>query len=223
MACKRTYTEDELIGRHCILGIDLSSTTDFTALVFAFMPIKEGEPWYIVPRFFYPEDNILEAEKRDNRPYTLWAKDGLIITTPGNIVDYDFIEQEILSLSQKFIIDEIMYDPWKAQEIVNHLSADFEMVKCPQRYNPMAVYSDTFEKKILAKELAHDGNPILRWMMACTEVKSDRQSNIMPMKPRRDASGKRIDGIVAAVMALGRGAVLASSSLREVIAEEVIG
>jgi len=126
-------------------------------------------------------------------------------------------------LSSKFVIDEIVYDPWKAQEIVNHLSTEFEMVQCPQRYNPMAIYSDTFEKKVLSREIAHDGNPILRWMMACTEVKSDRQNNIMPMKPRRDTSGKRIDGIVAAVMAVGRGTVLASSIKREVVPEEVVG
>jgi phage terminase large subunit-like protein len=222
MACRKDFTEEELEGRHCILGMDLSSTTDITALILAFFPM-DTDPWLLVPRFFYPEDNLLEAEKRDARPYTVWASDGLIIPTPGNIVDYDYIEQEILLLSSKFVIDEIVYDPWKAQEIVNHLSTEFEMVQCPQRYNPMAIYSDTFEKKVLSREIAHDGNPILRWMMACTEVKSDRQNNIMPMKPRRDTSGKRIDGIVAAVMAVGRGTVLASSIKREVVPEEVVG
>jgi phage terminase large subunit-like protein len=222
MACKREFTEEALAGRHCILGMDLSSTTDITALILAFSPVIGQEPWHLLTRFFYPEDNLLEAEKRDHVPYTQWARDDLIIATPGNIVDYDYIEQEIFSFARKFVIDEIIYDPWKAQEIVNHLSSEFQMVPCPQRYNPMAVYSDTFEKKVLAQELGHDGNPILRWMMANTEVKSDRQNNIMPMKPRRDASGKRIDGIVAAIMALGRGVVITGDVLGTVNPEEVV-
>lgn len=193
-----------LAGRHCTIGMDLSSTTDITALSLIFRPTSPGERWKILTRFFYPEENLLEAENRDKVPYTLWAEQGLIIPTPGNRVDYDYVEQEIRELGKLYLIDEIVFDPWKAQEIVNHLQGEFTMVQCPQRYNPMALYSDTFEKKVLGAELAHGGNPILRWMMACTEVKEDRQHNIMPMKPRRDTTGKRIDGIVATIMALGR-------------------
>jgi phage terminase large subunit-like protein len=204
MECKAKVDEEELRGRHCTLGMDLSSTTDITALVLAFRPIEVGEPWKLVTRFFIPEENVIEAENRDDVPYSLWIEQGLVLTTPGNVVDYDYVEEEIRELGKKFIIDEIDYDPWKAQEIVNHLQTEFTMVVCYQRYNPMATYTDTFEKKALAKELAHGGNDVLRWMMSCTEVKSDRQGNIMPMKPRRDTTGKRIDGIVAGIMALGR-------------------
>lgn len=75
----------------------------------------------------------------------------------------------------------------------------------------MALYSDTFEKKVLTREVAHGGNPVMRWMVSCTEVKSDRQGNVMPMKPRRETTGKRIDGVVASIMALGRGVVLAEA------------
>lgn len=208
LACKGSYTEDDLLGRRCVMAFDLSSTTDLTAIVLAFRPTKPGERWRFVYRFFMPEENLLEREREDKVPYTQWAEQGLIITTPGNIIDYDFIEQEICALGVRYVIDEIVYDPWKAQEIVNHLSSQFTMVQCAQRYNPMAPYSDTFEKKVLAREVEHDGNPIIRWMIACTEVKSDRQGNIMPMKPRRETTGKRIDGVVASVMALGRGVVL---------------
>lgn len=211
MLCAGKVDELALEGRHCFLGLDLSSTTDLTAIVLAFRPLLPGEPWVILPRFFMPDENLLEAENRDKVPYTQWAETELVIPTPGNVVDYDYVEQEIRLLGQRFIIDEIVYDPWKAQEIVNHLSPEFTMVQCAQRYNPMALYSDTFEKKVLGREIAHGGNPVLRWMMACTEVKTDRQGNIMPMKPRRDTNGKRIDGIVATIMALGRGNVLAES------------
>ncbi|OHE63979.1 MAG: hypothetical protein A2001_01475 [Treponema sp. GWC1_61_84] len=211
MACNGPVDEDKLAGRHGHLGVDLSSTQDLTALILAIRPIAPSVIWPIIPRFFMPEDNILEAERRDRVPYALWAENGLVIPTPGDVVDYDYVEQEIRALGERFIIDEIAYDPWKAQEIVNHLSPEFTMVQCAQRYNPMAMFSDTFEKKVLGRELAHGGNDVLRWMMACTELKSDRQGNFMPMKPRRDVTGKRIDGIVATVMALGRAVVYGES------------
>lgn len=206
-ACGGEADEAALEGRHCHLAFDLSSTTDLTAVALAFRPVAPGEPWKGIWRFFMPEDNLLERERQDRVPYTIWADRDLVIPTPGNVIDYDMVEAEIRALGERYVIDEIVYDPWKAQEIVNHLSPEFTMVQCPQRYNPMALYSDTFEKKILAREIAHGRNPIMRWMMACTEVKSDRQGNVMPMKPRRDASGKRIDGVVAFIMALGRGVV----------------
>lgn len=212
MACAHEVDEAALEGRHCHLGMDLSSTTDITALLLTFRPGLAGQPWPWVPRFFMPEENLLEAEQRDKVPYTQWAEEGLVIPTPGNVVDYDYVEQEIRLLGGRFLIDEIVYDPWKAQEIVNHLSPEFTMIQCAQRYNPMALYSDTFEKMVLSREIAHGGNPVLRWMMSCTEVKADRQGNIMPMKPRRDTSGKRIDGIVAGVMAQGRSIVYSSGA-----------
>jgi len=208
MLCDQPVDPEAMVGRHCVVGLDLSSTTDLTALVLAFMPIKPGEPWKFIYQFFMPEENLLERENQDKVPYTIWEEQGLIITTPGNVIDYDWIENEILAMSKKYYISEIVYDPWKAQEIVNHLSSQFTMVQCAQRYNPMALYSDTFEKKVLSREIAHGKNPVMRWMVSCTEVKSDRQGNIMPMKPRRESSGKRIDGVVASVMALGRGVVL---------------
>lgn len=208
IACNEKYAEDSLDGRHCSIGMDLSSTTDLTALAIPFKPVSPTEPWKFLYRFFMPEENLLERERQDKVPYTLWAEQGLIITTPGNVIDYDWVEEEIRQLSGKYIIDEIVYDPWKAQEIVNHLSPEFTMVPCAQRYNPMALYSDTFEKKVLSREIAHNMHPIMRWMISCTEVKSDRQGNIMPMKPRRETTGKRIDGVVASIMALGRAVVL---------------
>jgi len=92
----------------------------------------------------------------------------------------------------------------------------FTMVPIFQRYSGMAIATDTFEKKVLAREIAHGGNPIMTWMIACTEVKSDRQGNIMPMKPQRDKTGKRIDGVVASIMGLHRAVMDAEPNKVEV-------
>lgn len=203
------FSEASLEGRHCTVGLDLSTNTDLTAVALAFPPANEGEPWKLIWRLFMPLDNLLERERQDKVPYTEWARTGLVIPTDGDTVDYDYIEQEIRVLGEKYLIDEIAFDPFKAGEVVAHLGSEFVMVSTAQRYNPMAMYSDIFERLVRKGELAHGGHPILRWMMSCTEVKADRQGNIMPMKPRRETSGKRIDGIVAAIMAVGRASIAA--------------
>lgn len=223
MACGDPVEESELAGRHCTLAFDLSTNTDLTAVAAAFRPILPSEKWKVFWRLFMPMENLLERERQDKVPYTEWARQGLIIPTDGNRTDYDFIEQEIRNLGEEYFIDEIAFDPFKAGEVVAHLGTEFTMVSTAQRYNPMSIYSDIFERLVLGKELAHGANPILRWMMSCTEVKADRQGNIMPMKPRRETSGKRIDGIVAAIMAIGRASISGDGAGRELMAEELIG
>lgn len=223
MACAGHVDEEALAGRHCTVGLDLSTNTDLTAICFAFPPASDGENWQAFWRLFMPMDNLLERERQDKVPYTEWARMGLIIPTDGNVVDYDYIEQEIKVSGGKYLIDEIVYDPFKAGEVVAHLGSEFTMVAAAQRYNPMGVYSDIFERLVRKGGLSHGAHPVLRWMMSCTEVKGDRQGNIMPMKPRRETSGKRIDGIVAAIMALGRASVVGADSNRAVVIEEVIG
>lgn len=207
-ACGFPVKEEILKRRICFLGLDLSASQDITAEVLCFPPEEDENLYQFLYRFFIPEENILEKERKDKVPYSYWIEKGLVIATPGNVIDYDFIEQQILNDAKEYEIKEIAYDPWKAQEIVNHLSeAGFTMVPIYQRYSGMALHTDTFEKKVLGKEIAHDGNPVMSWMVSCTEVKSDRQGNIMPMKPRRETTGKRIDGVTASIMGLGRAVI----------------
>ena len=204
-ACGFPVNIEALDGRKCYAGVDLSASQDITAVVLCFPPKEKGEKYQFIYRFFIPGDNIIERERKDKVPYSYWIEKGYIVTTHGNCIDYDFIEQQILIDAEKYQIQEIAYDPWKAIEIVNHLKeAGFTMVSINQRYSGMASPTDTFEKKMLGKEIAHDNNPVMIWMVSCTEVKSDRQGNIMPMKPQRDKTGKRIDGVVASIMALDR-------------------
>jgi len=208
MNCTFAVKPADLVRRPVWIGLDLSASIDISAYVICVPPQTELEKYSLIPRFFIPGDNIIERERTDKVPYTYWAEQGLIHPTPGDVIDYDFIEQMLLEDAEAFEIQEIAYDPWKAQEIVNHFTeGGFTMVPIYQRYSGMAAATDTFEKMVLGKQIAHGGNPILRWMMSCTEVKSDRQGNIMPMKPQRDKSGKRIDGIVASIMALHRAVI----------------
>lgn len=203
--CSFKVDSEALAGRPCYVGMDLSASQDITAVVLCFPPQSAGERYQFLYRFFIPEDNIIKREQRDKVPYSYWIEKGLVITTPGNSIDYDFIEQTILEDGGIYEIREIGFDPWKSHEIVNHLMNEgFTMVPIRQSYYGMAQPTDIFEKKILALMVAHGGNPVMNWMISCTEMKSDRQDNKMPMKPQREKTGKRIDGVVASIIAIGR-------------------
>jgi phage terminase large subunit-like protein len=212
LRCCGTFDIDNLVGRACYSGLDLSSSLALTALVHCFPPQMSGEPYKLICRFFLPENDIIERSQKDRIDYKKWADNGLLILTPGDVIDYDIIEQVIQEDHELYSIKEIAYDPWKAQEIINHVSEfGIEMVPIFQRYSGMAVPTHEFEKAVMSATLATNNNPILTWMMACTEVKSDRQGNIMPMKPERDSTGKWIDGIVASIMAYYRASIAEAS------------
>ncbi len=203
--CAFPVDEAALAGRPCYVGIDLSATRDITAVVYCFPPRQPGGKYELVFRFFIPGDNVLERERQDRVPYGQWIKMGLVTATPGYSVDYDFIEQQIYRDARAFKIQEIAYDPWKAHDVVRHLeAAGFQMVEIRQGPYGMARPTDTFEQKVLAHEIAHGGNPVMSWMVSCTEVVADSRGNLTPIKPGRHQRGKRIDGVVASMMALDR-------------------
>jgi phage terminase large subunit-like protein len=197
-----------LRGRSCYGGLDLSTSVDITAYVLCFPPQTKEDKYKFIYRFFIPEENIVERERKDRVPYRHWIQQGFVIATPGDVIDDVYIEDLIREDAEKYDIKEIAYDPWNANPITNHLTADgMTMVQINQRYASMSPATKDFEKKVLSREIATGGNPVMDWMISCTEVKSDRQGNIMPMKPERDKSGKRIDGVISSIMALNRAVI----------------
>ncbi|OPL13137.1 MAG: hypothetical protein AVO39_10975 [delta proteobacterium MLS_D] len=203
-ACSGKVFEEKLAGRPCYAAMDLSTNIDLTAWVLCFPPLPGEKEFQFVYRFFIPNDNILEKQRKDKVPYLHWKNRGYVIATDGNVIDYDYIEAQIKSDAEKFKIREVAYDPWNATEIVNHLSQQVEMVPFRQGFASMSAPSKDFEKRILSGEIAHSDNPVMTWMISCTEVKTDPAGNIKPVKPDRGKTGKRIDGVIASIMALDR-------------------
>ena len=112
-ACSFAVSEDDLEGRICYGGLDLSSTTDITAFVLVFPPQDEEDKYSILPYFWVPEDTLDLRVKRDHVPYDLWERQGLLMTTEGNVVHYGFIEKFIEELGTRFNIREIAFDNWR--------------------------------------------------------------------------------------------------------------
>jgi len=200
--CKAPFNPQDLIGRHCIGGLDLSGTTDITAFVLLF---QIGQEVFILPTFWIPEHNLHQRSIKDKVPYEHWVAMGLVHTTPGNLIDYGFIRKHINQLKDLYNIGEIGADPWNATQLLTNLTDDgFTIVPTRQSMGVMSPPSKELERLVLASHFRHGGNPVLRWMMDCTSVKQDADGNIKPIKPDRLKSSKRIDGIVATINGLSR-------------------
>lgn len=197
---------NELKGKRACIGLDLATTRDIAAYVLCFDTV-DNDPYILLPRFFMPKENIRQRSKEDRVPYELWASQGLITLTNGDIIDFDIIESSILQDAKDFEIIEIAYDPWKAIEIITHLENEgFKMQQVRQSFAVGGLSEGTslFEKTIDERKLLHGNNPVLNWMISCCEVKTDGRDNYLPIKPDRRRSYKRIDGVVASIMALHR-------------------
>ncbi len=201
-ACDFAVNDNELAGRVCYGGLDLSSTTDITAFVLVFPPLDEEDKYHILPYFWIPEENVDLRVRRDHVPYDLWEKQGNLLTTEGNVVHYGYIEKFIEKLNERFNIREIAYDRWGAVQMVQNLEGmGFTVVPFGQGFKDINPPTKELMKLTLEKRIAHGGHPVLRWMMDNIFIKTDPAGNI---KPDKEKSTEKIDGVVATIMALDR-------------------
>jgi phage terminase large subunit-like protein len=200
-ACAGDVDVEELAGKECYAGLDLATTKDVAALVLLFP--EHGNAVY--PVFWVPRETARKREKQDRVPYVTWAREGFIELTEGNVVNYDAIHERIKQLGKIYNIREIAIDRWNSTQLQTQLVGDgFEVVKFGQGYASMTAPTKELEKLVIAGNLRHGGNPVLRWMAGNTMVLTDPAGNI---KPAKDKSAEKIDGIVSLVMALARAMV----------------
>ena len=191
-----------LEGRDCYGGLDLSSTGDITAFVLMFPPRDENEKYIMLPFFWIPEDTIPIRVRRASVPYDVWRQQGYLLATEGNVIHYGFIEQFIHDLGEKYHILEIAFDRWGATQMTQDLEGmGFTVVPFGQGYASMSPPTKEFYKLLMEGRIQHGGNPVMRWMAGNVVVDTDPAGNIKCTKAR---SPEKIDGIVAAIMALDR-------------------
>jgi len=196
---KYEINEEKLKGHECYAGLDLSSTTDITALVYVFP--KEDE-YDVLCRFWIPEDNMRERERRDKVPYSQWVRDGYIQVTDGNVIDYAFIEKQIKDDCEKFDVQEIAYDRWNSSSLVVNLENEgvSQMIPFGQGFASMSTPTKQIETLVLQKKLNHGNNPVLTWMMSNVALRKDPADNFKIDKAK---SSEKVDGMVSLAMALG--------------------
>lgn len=194
----------ELRGRRAYGGLDLSSTTDLTALVFWIEPIEEGEPWRLVPFAWLPDADLQHKANRDRVPYLQWVAAGHLLTTPGRAISKRIVLQRLSELCDFFEIVDVAYDRWRIEDLLQ-LASD-EGISLPpmspagQGYRDMSPAVEEFERMLLSGQLAHPGHPVLNWCASNAVTVADDAGN---RKLSKEKATGRIDLIVAAVMAAG--------------------
>lgn len=199
-ACASPMLRAALAGRRCFVGLDLSSTTDLTAVVAVF-PSDDNETFHVLPHFFIPAERIQARVTRDRVPYDQWARGEFLTATPGPTVDYDYLRNLLKAWDQEFDLRVIAYDPWNATDLIGRLEKQdgFTCVKMRQGYQTLSAPSKSLEAAILSRRLRHDAHPVLRWNISNMSVETDAAGNI---KPSKELSTERIDGGYALVMAI---------------------
>ena len=214
-ACASPVDTDGLKGRICYGGLDLSTNIDVTAFVLVFPPETEHDQYKVLCRFFIPQDSIEARVRRDQVPYDVWVRQGFIMATPGNRIDLAFVINQIDQDATTYDLMQIAYDRWGAAQIVNDLQDlgydkqpgddDEQIARClvrfGQGYASMSPPAKELERLVLGKEIAHGGNPVLAWMMSNVIMSEDPAGNI---KPNKEKSSEKIDGVVALLMGLDR-------------------
>ena len=180
-----------------------------------FPPIPDDPLFYVLPFFWVPEDNIQKRVTTDRVPYDLWVNQGFIEATPGNQIDYRWIMLKLGQCRVDYDLRMLAFDRWGSHKIIADLCDQFgftvkekehELFNKPllaefgQGFASMNAPTKELLNFILAKQIAHGGNPVLRWMANNVIVETDPAGNI---KPDKGKSTERIDGIVALIMRLG--------------------
>jgi len=197
-ACPVVSDLEQYVGAACYAGLDLSSVRDLTALALWF----PGDVPFARVKYYMPEDNIKRRVDDDGVPYDVWARDGWITTTPGNVVDQEFVKHDLQKEAETYHVLEVALDRWNSTKIGTELTDDgLEVVLFGQGFASMSAPSKDFETMVVGHKLANDGSPVTRWCVGNVAVKEDPAGNI---KPDKSKSTEKIDGVVAMLMAEGR-------------------
>lgn len=206
-----TTDPEDLLNTECYGGLDLAATSDLCALCWIF-PQADGS---LIPRWhlWTPEDNLRFLDKRTANMASVWVRNGLITVTPGNVADYDFIEHQIQEDMDNYDVQDLAYDRWNSSQLVNNLTNEgVPMTPHGQGYASMSAPLKELLRVIRMGQFHHGGHPALRWMVDGLSVTLDPAGNVKPDRAAVADAGYKIDGVVAAVMAM-TGVMLAQPEI----------
>lgn len=197
-ACGQDFDLSTLEGLECIVGVDLSAKIDLTSVSFIFK--KDGK-YIVLSHSFMPEDTLDRKRKTDKVPYDLWVKQGWITTTPGAVVDYNFIKSYIKNFEQQYNVKvrEICADPWNATQFMQDMEAEgYTVVEIRQGIQTLGSATKDFREQVYQGNVIHNNNPVLTWALSNAVTRQDANENIMLDKSK---STERIDPIAAVLNA----------------------
>lgn len=188
---------EDFAGQRCIIGLDLASKVDIAAMVILFR--RPGGGYACFGRWYLPEKTV---ELGENQHYQTWQREGRLIVTEGDMIDFGRIRDDIIELSSDYQIDEVAVDPWQSTMLATELQQQgVPVVEFRQIVNLMSEPLKEVEALIRSRKIAHDGDPAMSWMLSNVVAKADAKDNVYPRKERPE---NKIDGPVALIMAMGR-------------------
>ncbi len=191
---EETFKLEDFKGCKASYGLDLSSTTDLTNLTIQF---EKDDKLYVFQKYYVPSDNMKKRVKNDRVPYFDWVKDGHIITTNGNVIDFDYIFKDIIKLNNDYPCDFLGYDQWNANYLISKLEQEgINTVPIRQGFATLSPASKELEVKAIQKKIIHNNNPVLAWCMSNVVLEKDAAGNIKPSKKK---SIEKIDGVAGLI------------------------
>lgn len=204
----KSLTLEQFHGRKAYLGMDLASKIDIASLVVLTYDDIGNKVFF--SKNYLPEDRVAEVEH-----YQGWEKEGLLITTDGEIIDYAEIKSDILELCQNFEVQELAYDPFQATMLVTELMQ--EGVPVVEMRPTVLNFSEPMKELdalIRSGRISHNGDPVFSWMISNVTGKEDKKDNVYPNK---ELPENKIDGPIALLMALGRAMEEETNGVAEAI------
>jgi len=190
---------DAYAGQPCWIGLDLASKTDIAALLLVFAHLEIDGGFAVFGRYYLPEDTV---HATGNSQYPGWMGSGRLTVTPGNVIDFGWIEADLLDFSSRFAIQAVAFDPFQATQLSTRMLAEgLPMIEVRPTVLNFSEPMKTLEALVLQEKLIHDGDPVLGWMASNVVAHLDAKDNIYPRKERPE---NKIDGIVALIMGLSR-------------------
>jgi phage terminase large subunit-like protein len=195
--------------------MDLSSKTDLTAITYYFPEYN-----YFFIHYYAPGTKIKGVNRIDGVDYREWSANGHITITPGNVIDYDYIVNDILNNAEQFNIILLAYDPYNSDLIVPIFEdKGMECGSIRQGYLSLSPPTKRLEVEVIKKTLRHDGDPVTRWMMGNIEISMDAAGNI---KMDKSKSSNKIDGPVSLVTSLAGWMHLELNQMKKTTLQDVI-
>ena len=190
---------DAFVGQPCWIGLDLASKTDIAAMVLVFQHPEMAGAYVAFGRYYLPEDTVNAS---GNSQYAGWMRTGRLVVTPGNVIDFSWIEADLLDAASRYAVQAVAFDPFQATQLSTRMLAEgLPMIEVRPTVLNFSEPMKTLEALVLQKKLAHDTDPVLTWMASNVVAHLDAKDNIYPRKERAE---NKIDGIVALIMALSR-------------------
>ena len=198
---EKHYSPAELLGERCYIGLDLSSTTDITSAVKLFPPSEKHKEWIFTTDAWIPEANIKERSIKDHVDYDKWVLSRHLEATPGNVVDYGMVANQLIGYTQRYNVQHFFGDPWQLEYLKQLLpdTVQAKFIEIPQTMAGMSCGMKELERMMLAKEIRHPRNPMARWAFGNVRVAIDGNGNQKPMKNK---SIEKIDPTVALINAM---------------------